>query len=120
MKILVVDDEVKYADAMAERLNLRGYETVAVYDGSSGLETVDRESFDAMLLDLRLPDIDGIEVLEKTLEKHPDMRIIIISGHANEEEFARCRKKGAFACLQKPVNMPDVRKYLEMQENEEK
>lgn len=105
MRILVVDDETKIADVLAERLRLRGFEAIPVHDGTSALTLMGKDSFDGMILDLRLPDIDGIQVLKHTREKFPTLRVVVLSGHATEQDFITCRDLGAIACFQKPVNI---------------
>lgn len=105
MKILIVDDEKKIADVLAERLHLRGFEAISVYDGTTALTRLDRENFDGVVLDLRLPDIDGIEVLRLARLNFPDVRFVILSGHATEKDFKTCKELGAIACFQKPAKI---------------
>ena len=105
MKILVVDDEKKIANALAERLGLRGFEAEPVYDGISALSRLGRDAFDGVILDLRLPDIDGIEVLRQTKEAGSEVRVVILSGHGNEQDFNTCLELGAVACFHKPANI---------------
>jgi two-component system response regulator CpxR len=112
MKILVVDDEKKIADVLSQRLTLRGFDATPVYDGKTALALLRRDSFDSMILDLRLPDIDGIEVLRKTLEALPHMRVVILSGHANEQDFETCLELGAIACFNKPGKISELEAAL--------
>ena len=105
MKILVVDDEKKIADALAQRLVLRGFDTEPVYDGTSALSLLGKDTFDGIILDLRLPDIDGIEILKQTMGDFPDMRVVILSGHGNEQDFKTCLELGAVACFHKTPNI---------------
>ena len=105
MKILVVDDEKKIANALAERLGLRGFDATPVYDGTSALSLLGKDTFDGIILDLRLPDIDGIEVLRQTKGKFPNIQIVILSGHGNEQDFKTCLELGAIACFHKPANI---------------
>lgn len=105
MKILIVDDEKKLAETLAERLELRGFIAKAVYDGQSALVLLDTERFDGIVLDLRLPDIDGIEILEKTMLLYDHLRVVILSGHGSSSDFERCIESGAVACFQKPANI---------------
>jgi DNA-binding NarL/FixJ family response regulator len=63
------------------------------------------ESFDGMILDLRLPDIGGIEILERTMFLYDHVRVVILSGHASSTDFERCIELGAIACFQKPANI---------------
>lgn len=112
MRILVVDDERKIADVLAARLKLRGFEAIPVYDGASALTRMRQGGFDGMILDLRLPDIDGIQVLKHTREKFPTTRVVILSGHGTEQDFITCRDLGAIACFQKPVNISKLAEAL--------
>lgn len=105
MKILVVDDEKKIANALAERLGLRGFDATPVYDGTSALSLLGKDNFDGIILDLLLPDIDGIEVLRQTKGKFPNIQIVILSGHGNEQDFKTCLELGAIACFHKPANI---------------
>jgi len=105
MKILVVDDEKKIANVLAERLGLRGFDATPVYDGTSALSQLGKDTFDGIILDLRLPDIDGMEVLRQTKERFPNIRIVVLSGHGNEQDFKTCLELGAIACFHKPANI---------------
>ena len=105
MKILVVDDEQKIADVLAQRLSLRGFDAVSIYDGNSVLSRLKKEFFDGIILDLRLPDIDGIDVLRQVKKDFPNIRIVILSGHANTQDFKTCMELGAIACFHKPSNI---------------
>ena len=108
MRILIVDDETKIADALSERLSLRGFDPTPVYDGGAALQRLQKETFDAVLLDLRLPDIDGSEVLKQALEWFPGLRVVILSGHASEQEFKSLLRQGASACFQKPAKIQEL------------
>lgn len=108
MKILVVDDEVKIANVLSERLILRGLDALPVYDGKSALDLVKKDSFDGIVLDLRLPDIDGKEVLKQIREESKKTRVVILSGHANEQDFRACMEMGAVGCFHKPANIQEI------------
>ena len=108
MKILVVDDEKKIADVLAERLRLRGFEAISVYDGVSAFARLGEEDFDGVVLDLRLPDIDGIDVLRETKKKYPDLRVVILSAHGTDHDFNTCIELGAIACFQKPAKIAQL------------
>ena len=112
MKILVVDDERKIANALAERLALRGFDATPAYDGTSSLSMLRRDHFDGIILDLRLPDIDGIDILRQVKEEFPDMTVVILSGHATEQDFETCLRMGARACFQKPADISQITKAL--------
>ena len=105
MKILVVDDERKIADALTQRLQLRGFAAVAAYDGGEALAWVEDDTFQGMILDLRLPDVHGIEVLRRVTRGFPDIKVVILSGHGNEHDFETCMASGAVACFHKPADI---------------
>ncbi len=108
MKLLIVDDEIKLAETLAERLELRGFVTKAVYDGQSAFDQLETERFDGIILDLRLPDIDGMEILEKVMLLYDHLKVVILSGHASSNDFERCFELGAVACFQKPANIKNL------------
>jgi len=112
MKILVVDDEKKFAVALSERLKLRGFDAVPVFDGTSALTQLQTVPFDGMILDLRLPDMDGIQVLQEIREKSSHVKIVILSGHANRQDFKTCMELGAVACFHKPAKISELAKAL--------
>jgi DNA-binding response OmpR family regulator len=108
MHILVVDDEKKIADTLTMRLQLRGFDASPAYDAASALSELDRISFQGIILDLRLPDMDGIEVLGQIKRMFPAMRVVILSGHANEKDFETCLELGAIACFHKPAKISEL------------
>ena len=116
MKILIVDDEKKIADVMSERLGLRGFDVTPVYDGKSALSHIKEDTYDGVILDLRLPDIDGIEVLRQTMNLYPGMTVVIVSGHGSEQDFKTCLELGAVACFHKPVKIAAIAETLEQVE----
>jgi len=105
MKILIVDDEKKIANALTERFRLRGFDAIPAYDGMSALSRLKSEPFDGMILDLRLPDIDGMEILRQTKAEFPDIKVVIMSGHGNEQDFNTCLELGAAVCFHKPAKI---------------
>lgn len=104
-KVLLVDDEKRLAKALSERLQMREMGTVAVYNGEEALELIDEDEPEVVILDLKLPGIDGVEVLKYIKRNHPDLPVIILSGGGQEKEFETCTRIGAFACLKKPVEI---------------
>ncbi len=104
-KVLLVDDEKDFALTLSERLMSRNVGSHAVYDGQEALAFLADEKPDVMVLDLKMPGIDGLEVLKQTKDKNPDIEIIILTGHGSEEDRKNCLELGAFAYLQKPTNI---------------
>jgi DNA-binding NtrC family response regulator len=103
--ILIVDDEQRYADMLANRLSLRGLTCKVRYDGMAAIDLVDRESFSMIILDLRLPDLYGTEVLVEIKKRRPETVIIILTGHGTEEDRVQCMASGAYAFMNKPLDI---------------
>jgi DNA-binding response OmpR family regulator len=108
MAILIVDDEERLALRLAERLRIRGFETETAFNGDSAIALIRDKGFETIILDLRLPDTDGMEILRQTMLIKPESTVLIMSGHANESEFQTCLSLGAKACFQKPVKIEDL------------
>lgn len=105
IKVLLVDDEEDFVRTLAERLELRGEKLGSdiALDGETALRTVEKGVPDVMVLDLRMPGIDGLEVLKRTKEKYPDVQVIILTGHGSDRDEEEARRLGAYDYLQKPV-----------------
>jgi len=104
-KVLLVDDEVEFVDTLSERLMSRNIMTSVAYSGEEALESLNKELPDVIILDLKMPGIDGIEVLRKVKKEHPETEVIILTGHGSEKEKILSYELGAFAYLEKPVNI---------------
>ncbi len=107
-KILLVDDEAPFAIALAQRLNLRNLKTDIVYDGDQAISYVNREAPDIIILDLRMPGMDGIEVLKQVRQSHPDVQVIILSGRETETDREEAKKLGAFDFVKKPADIDSL------------
>jgi DNA-binding response OmpR family regulator len=112
MRVLLVDDEWQFVDALAERLRLRGFETLVAHDGPSALDLLEKDVVRLVVLDLRMPEMDGIEVLRRIRERWPETQVIIATGHGDEEDRRKCMELGAFAFLSKPVNIKELSELL--------
>jgi two-component system, OmpR family, response regulator CpxR len=104
-KLLIVDDERQFVQTLSERLRLREIGSVVAYDGESALTMIKEEEPDVMILDLKMPGIDGIEVLKRVKQTNPAIEVIILTGHGSEADRDLCMQLGAFAYLQKPVDV---------------
>jgi DNA-binding NtrC family response regulator len=105
-KILVVDDEQSIIDSVSMVLSAEGYEIDGCLDGLSALKKTAITEYDLILLDIKMPRMDGIEVLEKIMEHDKNSVVIMISGHGTIETAVEATKKGAYNFLQKPL--PDL------------
>jgi len=106
--MLIVDDEQKFVEMLARRLELRGIKCSFCFDGQSGIQKVKDSTFDMVLLDLRLPDIYGIEVLKEMKKIREDIKVLILTGHGTDEDRVKCLELGAYKFMQKPVNIEDL------------
>jgi DNA-binding response OmpR family regulator len=104
-KVLLVDDEREFVQTLSERLMMRDMGSAVVYDGESALNLVRDDEPEVMILDLKMPGIDGIEVLRRVKGEHPDIEVIILTGHGSEADRKVCMDLGAFAYLHKPVDI---------------
>ncbi len=104
IRVLLVDDEVDYVRTMAERMEMRDLSSRVATSGAEALSMVEDEPPDVMVLDLRMPGIDGMEVLERVKIEHPQVQVIILTGHGSENEEKEARALGAFEYLQKPAD----------------
>ncbi len=108
-KILVIDDEKRIRDASQMVLTEEGFEVAVASDGDYGLQKIEAEHFDIILLDLMLPGISGFDVLARVHAFHPDTVVIVITGYATLEHSIEAMKKGAFDFIPKPFTPEQLR-----------
>lgn len=114
IKVLLVDDEQEFVQTLAERLKMRDLGPDIAYDGEQALELVSDQVPDVMVLDLRMPGIDGMEVLRRVRKNYPDVQVIILTGHGTDKDEEEARRLGAFEYLQKPVDVDELLKTLRL------
>src|SRR6185437_13941059 len=107
--ILVIDDEKAIRKTLGEILSFEGFTVDEAADGAEGLKKIKENNYDCVLCDIKMPKMDGIEVLEQAREEKPDIPFIVISGHGNIETAVDAVKKGAFDYIAKP---PDLNRLL--------
>lgn len=107
--ILIIDDDEAIRDSCKQVLTLAGYIVKGAKDGIEGLQLFRKEFFDVVLLDLKLPDLNGMEILSQIKEDHPETPVIIITGFASIESAVEAIKQGAFNYLPKPFNPEELR-----------
>ena len=108
-KILIIDDEKSIRSTLREILEYEKYEVEEAEDGETGLEMLSKNDFDVVLCDIKMPKIDGIEVLEKSHSQGKETPFIMVSAHGTIETAVEATKKGAFDFIQKP---PDLNRLL--------
>lgn len=105
MKILIIDDERSIRNSLKEIFCDEGYDVDVAEDGLVGLEMVRKERYNVILCDIKMPGMDGIEVLDKMKSEGIDAEIIMISGHGDIDTAVECMRKGAFDYIQKPLDL---------------
>ncbi len=105
MKILIIDDERAIRNSLREILSDEGYEVEVAEDGAEGLKAATAAHYDVIFCDIKMPVMDGTEVLAKLAEEEVDSAIVMISGHADIGTAVDCIKKGAFDFIEKPLDL---------------
>ena len=109
-KILLVDDEEEFTSVLSQRMEARGLKVDTARSGPEALKKVKKKSFDAIILDMLMPDMDGIETLKHMLEENPNLQVILLTGHATLQKGIEAVKLGAMDFLEKPA---DIQKLME-------
>src|SRR5437899_78451 len=108
-RILVVDDEEMIRETLRDILQDEGYKVDLSPNGEDALNQIRKTKYDVVLCDIKMPKVDGLEVLEKAIALAPDLPVIMISGHGNVETAVEATKRGAFDFIAKP---PDLNRLL--------
>jgi DNA-binding response OmpR family regulator len=108
IRVLVVDDEEDFLKALVTRLELRGMDVRGVTSGDEALETLAERSFDVVVLDIKMPGMDGIDVLRAIRREHTGTAVLVLTGHASQELSEEGRSLGAFDYLIKPVKLEKI------------
>lgn len=103
--VLLVDDEEDFLETLTERLKSRGLKVNSVTRGEDAITDVEGKNYDAIIVDLAMPGIDGIETIKRIKEKQPDVEIIMLTGQATVEKSIEAMKHGARDLLEKPVDL---------------
>jgi len=112
LRVLIVDDEQELVSTLVERLDIRGIDAEGVGNGAAGLEKIKEQDFDVVLLDLKMPGMDGLEVIRRMHAEKPDLKIVLLTGHCDAENTERGRQAGAYDCLVKPVSIDTMLRLL--------
>jgi len=111
-KVLLVDDEEHFVNTLAERIKMRKLDSEIALNGTQALKKVGDDVPDVMVLDLRMPGIDGMEVLRRVKKTYPEVEVIILTGHGSEKDEEEARRLGAFEYLNKPVDIDHLIKTM--------
>ena len=111
--ILIVDDEPSVGDALRLMLESRGYEVVLVNNGSDGINQARQRQFGFSIVDLRLTDISGFQVITNILNLQPQTPVLLITAHGSPQVFAEAMKLGAVGALSKPFHPSEILKLID-------
>lgn len=107
-RVLIVDDEPDFLETIVKRLLKRKIDATGVDSGKEALEILEREPFDVVILDIRMPGMDGIDTLKEIKRKRPLMEVILLTGHASVESGMQGIQYGAFDYVMKPAEIDDL------------
>lgn len=108
IRVLIADDEIEFTSTLEARLKLRNFETKTVSSGIAALKAIEKDPPDVLLLDLKMPDLNGLEVLAKVKEDFPAIEVIILTGHGSFEAGKEGMEQGAFDYIMKPVDLSQL------------
>ena len=104
-KVLLVDDEEEFVKTLGERLEMRGIEPTTAFTGEAALKRIEQEQPDIMVLDIKMPGIDGMEVLRRVRKAYPRIQVIMLTAHGSDKDKVEAERLGAFAYMRKPVDL---------------
>ena len=112
MKILIIDDEKAIRYSMKDIIEYEGYTVEQASEGYEGLKLIETNDYALIFCDIKMPKMDGIEVLTKAIEIKPEVKFCMISGHGTIETAVECLKKGAIDYIEKPLDLNKLIKIL--------
>lgn len=104
-KVLLVDDEKEFLEIMSERMKARDMDVTTATSAQQALEIIEKESFDAIILDFQMPGMDGMDALKAIKAKKPELQIILLTGYATVEKGVEAMKIGATDFIEKPADL---------------
>jgi DNA-binding NtrC family response regulator len=107
-KVLLVDDEEDFLEVLAERMASRGIEVSTATSAAEAIRMAEKESFDAIIVDLMMPEMDGLEALKLIKEKKPESQVILLTGHATLDKGIKAMKLGAVDFMEKPADLSQL------------
>jgi len=112
VKIIVVDDEEIVLSLICDTLEDEGYDIKTASNGEDALKIIEQDTFDLIISDIRMPGIDGIELIKRTREIQPEIGVIFMTGYANLNSAKNAIKQGAFDYIMKPFEISEIRKAV--------
>jgi DNA-binding NtrC family response regulator len=112
IELLIVDDDEKFLKTISERLGLKDFDVTSTTDGNQAVKEAKRKKFDVAILDLKMPGMDGMQLLEILKKKHKFLEVIILTGFASIQSAVEATKLGAFGFVEKPYNIDGLLEML--------
>jgi DNA-binding NtrC family response regulator len=113
IKVMLIDDDREFLDILAERLEIRGFEVAPFVSAHKALERLQQSAFDVVILDLQMPEMDGLQTLERLSTMAADLPILLLTAHATVSKGVKAMKLGAADVLEKPVDIRELVKAIE-------
>ena len=113
LRVLFVDDEEELVSAVVERLELRGFDAEGATSGSKALELIASRTFDAVVADVKMPGLGGLELARDLKLRRPEVNVILLSGHGSSEDVEEGLRLGVVEYLQKPIDIEVLVEVLE-------
>ncbi len=107
-KVLLVDDETDFLEIMAQRMEVRGLDITTAKSAHIAMSIIEKEPFDAIVMDFQMPGMDGMEALKAIKAKNPELQIILLTGYASVEKTREAMKAGASDFLEKPPDIEEL------------
>lgn len=112
-KVLLVDDEKEFLDVLGERMKIRGMEVKTTSSALAALDVLEKESFDVIILDLMMPEMDGLEALKRIKKNRPELQVILLTGHGSIEKGVEAMRLGAMDFVEKPADLETLSAKIE-------
>jgi DNA-binding NtrC family response regulator len=108
IRLLLVDDEVGFVEVLSKRIIRRGIDVTMAFNGAEAIQALRRQDFDVAVLDLKMEDMDGIEILKIFKKMDPNMPVLMLTGHGSEHSASEGKKFGAYDYLTKPYELDEL------------
>ncbi len=108
ISVLLVDDEEDLSLVLAERLEMKGFIARGVVSSEEALDLIEKEEFDVMIIDIKMPGIGGLDLMQRVKQKRPETQIILFTGHGTDKEGETAIDDGAYDYLIKPIKIEDL------------
>ncbi len=113
-KILIIDDEAEFASTLCQRLKLRGITVKDAHSGTEGIEQLNVFAPQIVILDLKMPDMSGLDILARIKEEHENIEVIMLTGHGSVAAGIEAMEKGAFDYIMKPIDLGELLEKIKL------